>query len=154
MLAVKWFFEAVNKREICSQNSIFVQKFFASFLRQNFSLDILFLLVFVRLSGPKQPLDKKRQSGPETWSLDSSSKLHFLFCSHCLYQSLSQKHLCKVLETSARLRHGFEMSPLNRRRYFCASGEWLEISMEPGVCLLLKGRLCRAVACAGFYLFS
>lgn len=154
MLAVKWLFEAVDRREICSWNSIFVQKFSAAFLRQNLSLRVLFLLVFVWLSGPKQSPGKQRQSGLETPCLESSFKLHFLFCFHCLYQSLSQKHCVRcwklLLDWDKALKWALGVE---EDTFVLLENNWREAQSLEHPCFL-GGRLCRAVAHSGFCLFS
>lgn len=49
--------------------------------------------MFVRLSGPKQSLDKKDCLAQKLDPL-IHLKLHFPFCSHCLYQHVSQQQHC------------------------------------------------------------
>lgn len=89
---LKWVIkrESVHRIQYLYRGSLFL------FWRQNFSFSELFLLVFARLSGPKQSLDKKRL--PQKPDPLIALKLHFLFCSQYLYQSFSRQHCVRCWE--------------------------------------------------------
>lgn len=126
ILAVKWLFEIGDKKRTCSQNSIFVQKFFVSFLKAKLQFHQIVSAGVCKAVRTKA-ISRQKKTGPETWPLDSSqtafSVLFPLPLSICLSAAL-----CKVLGSTARPRQGSEMSPWSSRRDFVL----LERNTEPG----------------------